>query len=125
LTWTVGSITLPQVNRATEGCSIDGTKTLTVEGDIYVAGQTKAQLETNYINPLLAYRAVIEVFPIEGNYPIIIVLTGSEVAINGNGKYTGTYWVMRDAQFTEVAEGTFARFTFILSFVSGSSHVIL
>jgi hypothetical protein len=68
---------------------------------------------------------MVEVFPIEVNYPIIIVLIGAEVAVNGNGKYTGNYWVMRDAQFTEVAEGTFPRFTFILSFVCGSSTVIL
>lgn len=104
MSFVVGSVTLPMIPyRAKESNPAElktgtypGTKPLIysiglkplkliVEGYIFVAGQTKAYLKTNYIDPLRAYRKTI-----------VTISTP-------NSMYNGDY-IMEDCEFTEAKE---------------------
>ena len=81
-------------------------ESLTLQGSIYVSGQTNAYLETTYLAPLRALR-------------------GTEVAVTSpDSQYDGT-WVLIRFTPRRIGEGAFVRYTYTLKLVKGLSHNIL
>jgi hypothetical protein len=82
-------------------------RVLTVSGCIYVAGQTKAQLETSYIFPLEA-------------------LEGTEVLLAFPDTRHDGYWGFDSFSYSEVGgEGTLVRYQYSMTFVQGSNYLSL
>ncbi len=81
-------------------------QSLVVEGWIYVAGQTNAQLESNYLAPLRAMR-------------------GKEVAVTSpDSQYNGN-WVLISFDPRRVPDGAIVRYYYSLKLLRGQANVIL
>jgi len=80
-------------------------KVLTIEGILYEPGKTAAQLETDYINPMLDR-------------------LHKEVTISApDTRYDGT-WILTAFTYSE-AGGAINQFRYKLEFYMGSSHIVL
>lgn len=80
-------------------------RTVTLQGSIYVAGQTNSYLISNYLNPLRA------------------LIREEVVVVDPDGQFSGV-WVF-DVQFQRVAEGAAVRYTYTIKLRQGSSDLIL
>jgi hypothetical protein len=82
------------------------SKTLTIQGSIYVEGQNNSYLETNYLSKLRGMK-------------------GKEVALTTpGGQYDGD-WIFKNFVFRRVAEGAFARYAYVIIFSQGADAIIL
>ena len=113
--WSIGSVTLPyapsrvEIGKApkVEDFDLDGdepivsvvapaTKDLTLRGTISVRGASKSTINSTYIGPLLALR-------------------GTSVAITDpSGMYNGTYF-MADFKPSDISQGPYVRFEYIIT----------
>jgi len=124
MSWVIGTVTLPinptKIMMRYPTVSSEATNpgdyaillsiakkaiTLTLEGILYKAGYSAADLETNYINPLVA-------------------LLHNEVTISApDTRYDGD-WIFNDFKYEERG-GLLAAFNFTMIFKRGGIHIVL
>ena len=86
-----------------EGADI---RTLTLKGFFYASGQTKANLDTNFCDPLLSLNRQE------------VILTSPTTRYNGN-------WVLIVKSLQEKAEGQLQRYSYDLVLKQGAGFVVL
>lgn len=79
---------------------------LTLQGSIWVHGQTNAQLESTYLAPLRG-------------------MARQQVTITDPDNQFGGNWVLAEPDFHREAEGAEVRYTYSLSFMQASSIVVI
>jgi hypothetical protein len=79
---------------------------LTLQGSIWVHGQTNAQLETTYLTPLRAMAR------------LQVTITDPDSQFSGS-------WVMAEPDFKREAEGAEVRYIYTFTFMQGTAIVVL
>lgn len=124
MSWTIESTTL-KVNSESVSRDDTGVLKLTLGGILKTSGSDKDALMAATIAPILALVSVIEVFPVEGAYPVIVVLKGQESTIaSPGGRYNGE-WVLTNAEFNATSDDNKDAYNYTLTLVQGSSHEVL